>query len=79
VAEGPVAAGTAEAVAENPYEVACLRFNRASENYPKVKAHAGQMLRDAEDEYEAARANLAQYETSPGIPKPEYRNGGTGQ
>lgn len=61
------------------YEAARERFNRAGENYPKIKDEAARMLRDADDEYEAAQANLAQYESSPGIPKPEYRDGGTGQ
>ncbi|HEX6519654.1 MAG TPA: hypothetical protein VF070_06500 [Streptosporangiaceae bacterium] len=69
----------APAAAENPYEATCQRFNRAGENCTKVKAQTRQMLRDAEDEYEAARAALALYETSPGIPKPEYRDGRTGQ
>lgn len=67
--------GTAEAVyGKNPYEAACDRFNEASENYPKAKAEAERILREAEEEYEAAQANLRQYEVSPGIPRPEYRD-----
>lgn len=66
----------AEAInSKNPYEAAGYRFARASENYPKAKAESERILREAEEEYEAAEANLRQYETSPGIPKPEYRRG----
>jgi hypothetical protein len=57
----------------NPYEAACERFERASRNYPKAKAEAERILREANDEYDAAEANLRQYESAPGIPLPEYR------
>jgi hypothetical protein len=56
----------------NPYEAACERFNRASANYPKAQAEAERILREADEEYEAARANLRQYESQPGIPLPQY-------
>lgn|SRR5487761_935269 len=63
----------AEQATANPYEAACERFNRASANWPKAKAEAEQLLREADDEWNAARANLRQYEQSPGIPLPQYR------
>lgn len=63
----------AQAHGANPYEQACDRFNAASENYPKAKAEAARILREAEEEYEAAEAHLRQYESKPGICKPEYR------
>jgi hypothetical protein len=55
------------------YEQACERYSAACANYPKAKAEADRILREAEDEYDAASANLRQYEISPGIPKPECR------
>ena len=58
----------------NPYEAACDRFNRASVNYPKAKAEAERIVREAEEEREAAQANLARYEQSPGIPLPQWRD-----
>jgi acyl-CoA hydrolase len=61
------------AAAANPYEQACERFNIASANYPKAKAEAERILREASDEYDAAAANLRRYESQPGIPLPEYR------
>ena len=57
----------------NPYEAAVERFHRAHQNYPEAKAEADRILQEADDEYEAATANLRQYETQPGIPLPEYR------
>ncbi|HEV2452391.1 MAG TPA: hypothetical protein VGS62_10760 [Streptosporangiaceae bacterium] len=59
--------------APNPYEEACERFNRASANYPKAKAESERILREANDEYDAAQDNLRQYESRPGIPLPQYR------
>lgn len=55
------------------YERAAERFNRASENW--AKANAARILQAAEDEYDAASADLARYETSPGLPLPEFRPG----
>jgi len=57
----------------NPYEAASERFQQASRNYPKAKAEAERILREADDEYDAAEANLRQYESQPGIPLPQYR------
>lgn len=57
----------------NPYEAACERFNRASRNYPAAKAEAARILQAASDEYDAAEANLRQYESEPGIALPQYR------
>lgn len=62
-------------MASNPYEQACERFNRASANYPKAEAEAARILREANDEYDAAQANLRRYESAPGIPLPQYREG----
>lgn len=57
----------------NPHEEACERFNRASENYPRAKAESERILREANEEYDAAEDNLRRYESAPGIPLPEYR------
>jgi hypothetical protein len=57
----------------NPYEEAAERFGRAAHNYPKAKAEAEKILREADDEWNAAVADLRQYESQPGIPLPEYR------
>jgi hypothetical protein len=59
----------------NPYEAACERFSRASRNYPKAKAESERILREADAEYDAAEANLRQYESQPGIPLPQYLEG----
>ena len=57
----------------NAYEEACERFERANQNYPVIKAHADLLLREANDEWDAAQDNLRQYESQPGIPLPQYR------
>jgi len=57
----------------NPYEEACDRFNRISENYERICELAQGVIDWADNEYEAAQANLRQYESQPGIPLPEYR------
>jgi hypothetical protein len=57
----------------NPYEAACARFNAAVRNHAIATAEADAMVRAADDEWEAANANLAEYEDRPGIPKPQYR------
>lgn len=59
--------------AANPYETARERFSRAAQDYSKAKAEAARILREAASEYDAAEAGLCQYETSPGIPLPQYR------
>jgi hypothetical protein len=62
----------------NPYEAACERLERASANLPKAKAEAERILREADDEYYAATANLRLYESQPGVPLPEYRESRAG-
>jgi hypothetical protein len=57
----------------NPYEQACERFERAITGYREAKTHAALLLREAEDEYDAAESNLRQYESYPGIPLPEWK------
>lgn len=57
---------------DNPYERACARYNRAEASYRAVAAHIGALVNASEAEFEAARAELRQYETSPGIPLPQY-------
>ena len=56
----------------NDYEAACTRFDRANANYPRAKAEAERIRQEADEEWEAARANLARFERSPGIPLPEH-------
>jgi hypothetical protein len=60
-------------VPANPYEAACERYGRANQNWPKAKAEAERLLREADEEWSAALDNLRQYETAPGIPLPQYR------
>ena len=57
----------------NAYEQAVKRFNAAVRNQAIATAEADAMVRAADDEWEAAQANLAAHESSPGIPLPEYR------
>lgn len=57
----------------NPYEAACERFEAATRNLPAAKAEASRILREADEEWDAAQVNLRQYESSPGIPLPQYR------
>lgn len=57
----------------NPYEAAVARFDRASVNHRKAHDEADRILREANDEYIAADADLRQYESAPGIPLPQYR------
>ena len=61
----------------NPYETARKRLERASQACLEVKA-AKARLEDLEAtieaEWTAATENLSQYETTPGIPLPEWRN-----
>jgi nucleoside-diphosphate-sugar epimerase len=66
--------GSAAALAE--YEAAAERFNRASENAPRIREICRQLAEAAEAEYEAAAADLARYEVpgKPGVPLPQYRS-----
>jgi hypothetical protein len=58
----------------NPYERAALRFANALSGYNIAKDLAQRMVDAANDEYEAAHADLRQYESQPGIALPEYRS-----
>jgi hypothetical protein len=55
------------------YERAAERFNRAAEHAPRIRELCRQLADAADAEYDAAAADLARYETKPGVPKPEYR------
>jgi hypothetical protein len=57
----------------NDYERACERFNRISGSIAEIQQEAKAVIQWAEDEYAAAQDNLRQYESSPGIPLPQYR------
>jgi Tfp pilus assembly protein PilX len=61
----------------NEYEQAVKRFNAAVRDHAIALAEAEAMVAAADDEWEAAQANLRQYETSPGIALPQYREGAT--
>lgn len=65
--------GRGDAATLNLHEEAAARFDRATENYPRAVAEADRILREASTEVDAAEANLRQYESAPGIPRPEYR------
>jgi hypothetical protein len=55
------------------YEYARRRYVNATEDYPKARDLAAQIVRRASEEYEAADAMLREFEVSPGVPKPEFR------
>jgi hypothetical protein len=59
----------------NAYEQAADRFNRISASLPGITDACQQIIAWAEDECDTAAADLARYETSPGIPLPQYRPG----
>jgi hypothetical protein len=63
---------TAAAIA-NPYEAACERFKKISGSIQAIERAAMDTIQQASDEYDAAQANLRQYESQPGIPLPQYR------
>ena len=58
----------------NAYELAGERFNRAGPACLKARREAERIVRDAEAEYAAAEAALTAFESSPGVPLPEYRS-----
>jgi hypothetical protein len=58
----------------NEYEQAAERFNNAVRNHAIIKAKAEEMIREADEEWENANANLAAHESSPGIPLSKYRS-----
>lgn len=55
------------------YEYAKLRYANAVQDYPRVKALAARLLAEADEEFRAAEAVLNEFEVSPGVPKPEFR------
>ncbi len=60
----------------NPYEEARERLEQAVSSLraaQKDKAEAEAYLLKAEAEWAGATRNLRQYETTPGIPLPQYR------
>lgn len=57
----------------NPYEAARNRMETATNAARLVSAIAKTLDQIANDEFDAASANLRQYEVKPGIPMPEYR------
>ncbi len=60
----------------NAYEEARERLERANETHRELRAAKAQIERVqilVEAEWAAATRNLRQYETTPGIPLPEYR------
>jgi len=65
---------TALVLGANPYEAACYRFELISRTRAAIIARARKSIEDAEAEWDAAQANLRQYESAPGIPLPQYRD-----
>jgi hypothetical protein len=57
----------------NEYETALLRFERISRGHAEIKRQAQAIIDWTDDEWDAAQANLRQYEKSPGIELPQYR------
>jgi hypothetical protein len=57
----------------NAYEAACARLERADESLRAARIEADRIMRKADEERQAAEDNLSRYETSPGIPLPQYR------
>lgn len=56
----------------NAYEKARERFEKINRDLPSIVRTAQRTIADAYDEYDAAWANLCQYEKSAGVPKDEY-------
>ncbi|HLM89267.1 MAG TPA: hypothetical protein VK284_09595 [Streptosporangiaceae bacterium] len=59
----------------NPYEVARDRFERINRNRATIIAGAQATIEWAEQEWADAQGELARFESSPGIPLPQYRGG----
>jgi hypothetical protein len=57
----------------NAYEAAIERMEAATANHRRTLVTAERMIHKAADEYDAAEADLRQYESSPGVPLPRYR------
>ncbi len=58
---------------ENAYDVAAARFERISTTYAIRKENLEAAIVALDDEYEAAQKALRHYQSSPGVPLPEYR------
>jgi hypothetical protein len=65
--------GPAPCMWRDDYEAAGERFSRASARMPDAAAEAARIIREAEDEYDAAEAWLRLHEAAPGIPLPQCR------
>jgi hypothetical protein len=59
----------------NTYELAMDRMDQARRAVRHAKREAERIIRQAEDEWTAADAELTRYETSPGLPLKQYRYG----
>ena len=57
----------------NAYEAARERYDAALGARGRARVEADRLLREAEEEFEAAMAGLRRYESQPGIPLPQYR------
>jgi hypothetical protein len=55
------------------YEQAVKRFSAAVRDHAIARTEAEAMVAAADEEWEAAEANLRRYESQPGIPLPEFR------
>lgn len=56
----------------NAYDQACDRMEAARRSCRHAKREAERIIRAADDEWNAADANLARYERAPGLPLDEY-------
>jgi hypothetical protein len=57
----------------NPYEAARERLEQADENLCAALFEADRIMREADEARQSAEADLCRYESSPGIPLPQYR------
>jgi hypothetical protein len=57
----------------NPYEAAVTRYRVVRELYVSVRKAYQDVVNALEEEWTAAEHNLARYESSPGVPLPQYR------
>lgn len=54
------------------YEAAQARYGEAAEDLGRKKQACERMIQEATHEWERAQFELAEFEVSPGVPKPEY-------
>jgi hypothetical protein len=66
--------GTMTLLGGSPYEAARERFELIARTRPKIVADARALIEWAEREWSDANAALAEFESSPGIPLPQYRD-----